>query len=663
MQTLPKPFIYRLFFWAGLLIVSPSLFAQDDPEFISVFENGTTTRTNAVADFVQNPDGTTYVWWESDTDGEPWDNFDSKCHLTYLDDTGTEQWAKEFGTSLYDRSGMLVRVNNALYLAGSGRSYTGGTYPSGHWSVSYLWKTDLDGNELWLNTYSGNSNGQNDGRRVSLAMDGSVVQSGLVQHLSGCSGYAARYTRVMEDGTTSYTHCEGQDDYRASNMHLLPGGDHTVYAAGDTGGFELHKVDADGNVVLAQLVVPTNFPSDETARGDLAVTSNGIVGMVRSSDSDQRFLFMTDSDFQLQWTVSLAESDWFNGSVHVLNDTLIGLVELNVPDRIHTRIRLFDVQGQELSTSPELPQRNIRKIILQGEYLRMCGTRYTDTGGMAVLEDVNWPGLANVLAPGPAEPVIPCYVPQDGLVAWYPFNGNFNDESGNGHHGASTSVQLTSDRFGISGSAAKFGGDGDAVTVANHPDFDFSESGEMTLSYYITGEAFGAGGYDAVALSKQDGSGVTQVGWNVRWNDDWHDLLIGNNGGATLIGTGMPNPALNRTYHVVFTVAPGIMRTYIDGMLVDETETTTPLVASAADLLFGKANWINVNAPPFAGILDDIAIYNRELDACDVEVLFKGGLSDPCANNRKQGDLNCDGQVDAEDILLLIGNYGSAVSP
>jgi len=27
---------------------------------------------------------------------------------------------------------------------------------------------------------------------------------------------------------------------------------------------------------------------------------------------------------------------------------------------------------------------------------------------------------------------VPSYIPQDGLVAWYPFNGNANDESGNG---------------------------------------------------------------------------------------------------------------------------------------------------------------------------------------------------------------------------------------
>jgi hypothetical protein len=41
------------------------------------------------------------------------------------------------------------------------------------------------------------------------------------------------------------------------------------------------------------------------------------------------------------------------------------------------------------------------------------------------------------------------------LVASYPFNGNANDESGNGYHGTihGTSTTLTKDRFGNSDSA------------------------------------------------------------------------------------------------------------------------------------------------------------------------------------------------------------------
>ena len=38
---------------------------------------------------------------------------------------------------------------------------------------------------------------------------------------------------------------------------------------------------------------------------------------------------------------------------------------------------------------------------------------------------------------------------QDGLVAFYPFEGNANDESGNGHDGTVYGAELVSDRNGI----------------------------------------------------------------------------------------------------------------------------------------------------------------------------------------------------------------------
>ncbi len=37
---------------------------------------------------------------------------------------------------------------------------------------------------------------------------------------------------------------------------------------------------------------------------------------------------------------------------------------------------------------------------------------------------------------------------QEGLVAYYPFNGNADDESGNGNHGTVNGATPTTDRFG-----------------------------------------------------------------------------------------------------------------------------------------------------------------------------------------------------------------------
>jgi hypothetical protein len=52
--------------------------------------------------------------------------------------------------------------------------------------------------------------------------------------------------------------------------------------------------------------------------------------------------------------------------------------------------------------------------------------------------------------------VIPNYIPTNGLVGWWPFNGNANDESGNLNHGTVNGATLTSDRNGVANSAYSF---------------------------------------------------------------------------------------------------------------------------------------------------------------------------------------------------------------
>ena len=68
-----------------------------------------------------------------------------------------------------------------------------------------------------------------------------------------------------------------------------------------------------------------------------------------------------------------------------------------------------------------------------------------------------------------------------GLVAYYPFNGNANDESGNNNNGVVTGASLTTDRFGNSNKAYNFNGVNNFISVADNPDL-FSD--ELTLSWW-----------------------------------------------------------------------------------------------------------------------------------------------------------------------------------
>ena len=60
---------------------------------------------------------------------------------------------------------------------------------------------------------------------------------------------------------------------------------------------------------------------------------------------------------------------------------------------------------------------------------------------------------------------VPNYVPTNGLVGWWPFNGNANDESGNGNNGTVNGATLTSDRFGNAAKAFSFDGIDDWINI------------------------------------------------------------------------------------------------------------------------------------------------------------------------------------------------------
>ena len=60
---------------------------------------------------------------------------------------------------------------------------------------------------------------------------------------------------------------------------------------------------------------------------------------------------------------------------------------------------------------------------------------------------------------------VPSYVPSNGLMGWYPFNGNANDLSGNGNNGTVNGASLSNDRYSNSNSAYGFINNGDRITL------------------------------------------------------------------------------------------------------------------------------------------------------------------------------------------------------
>ena len=63
---------------------------------------------------------------------------------------------------------------------------------------------------------------------------------------------------------------------------------------------------------------------------------------------------------------------------------------------------------------------------------------------------------------------VPSHVPTNGLVGYWPFNGNAQDESGNLNHGIVNGATLTTDRNGVANKAYSFDGVNDNIFINNN---------------------------------------------------------------------------------------------------------------------------------------------------------------------------------------------------
>ena len=148
---------------------------------------------------------------------------------------------------------------------------------------------------------------------------------------------------------------------------------------------------------------------------------------------------------------------------------------------------------------------------------------------------------------------LPSYVPSDGLVAYYPFNGNANDKSGNGCHGTVYGATLTADRSGNENSSYNFDGVDDYISGTMQ---GVNQLNESTVSTWIkyTGDE-GGRPYDLFFQYGTYGNHTLAYGYNyiekkldlysncfeftrytsVDLNDDWINLVITDDDSITKI--------------------------------------------------------------------------------------------------------------------------------
>ncbi len=226
---------------------------------------------------------------------------------------------------------------------------------------------------------------------------------------------------------------------------------------------------------------------------------------------------------------------------------------------------------------------------------------------------------------------VPNYVPTNGLVGWWPFTGNANDQSVNAITTTVAGAYLTSDRFSSNNNSYYFDGNDDTIYVNaqqnNITEYSISAwfkttqggvilsgrgaNGQVGLTIRIMSLSLSGPNVGRAEFSTDQPGGLIGVMSNNTYSDNqWHNIV-----GVFASNTGPISPS-----H--FTI-------YIDGNIVstfnDVSQSANAPINNQTDMLIG--NQIVWNGATFLGSLDDIGAWNRTLTECEITQLYTSGIS------------------------------------
>jgi hypothetical protein len=228
-------------------------------------------------------------------------------------------------------------------------------------------------------------------------------------------------------------------------------------------------------------------------------------------------------------------------------------------------------------------------------------------------------------------------IPRNGLVAFYPFTGNANDGSGNNLNGTITEAVPADDRFGKPGQAFSFDGVNDFITVGNPPLLQISN--KITIAGWIKINAFRSPANPSNAMTI-----ISKL---------YHDPNVGGNPtkGYRIVqdftGNGTPLFA-TFIYSANGSTVSSYTGTYLGDALTLDEWIFFALVIDDQDLEFYQNNAVSPNndiTQPatimddgsfanlnigklssshfFNGSIDDVTIYNRKLNAAEIQQLYQ----------------------------------------
>jgi hypothetical protein len=218
---------------------------------------------------------------------------------------------------------------------------------------------------------------------------------------------------------------------------------------------------------------------------------------------------------------------------------------------------------------------------------------------------------------------------KSGLVAYFPFDGNAYDNSGNGNNGViNGNTSLTTDRFGNPGSAYYFGGTDGYIKIANGQQFNFVA--DMSISFWVLPhptQGYASTIFDKSHLRNNQAFFITIVGGN---DYSYGYFYPDGNNHQTGFST-FPS----QWNHIVVVKDKQNIMIYHNLFITTSDQGGSPFIASNGNSPFAIGATITESpAFFFKGKLDDIFFYNRSLTFAEVQSLYN--FDSPTSQPSKQ---------------------------
>jgi len=228
---------------------------------------------------------------------------------------------------------------------------------------------------------------------------------------------------------------------------------------------------------------------------------------------------------------------------------------------------------------------------------------FTNTAGNnnTVADQFNWTYVS-----------APSYVPIDDLVSWWPFNGNANDQSGNGNNGTVNGATSSADRLGNTNSAYDFDGINDFIISSK--DNRYLDD-ILTVSFWINLDA-DPGSQEVICLGSS-----SSTRWGAIVSASNLDMNVGRGCSGCCAAYDEVN-SMDTWHHVVLVLNSGNTSIYKNGVFLASSTNSIPssVGCNTSNLYFGVD--IFSSSTFIDAQLDDIGIWNRALTSTEIAELY-----------------------------------------